>query len=301
MSNLATVYEEIGQLDQALPLFVQTLELRKSQLGLDHPETLMSMNGLAVCYWSLNMLDRSIPLLEQTLDLQIKKLGRSHIDSQFSVANLGVNYKDAGRVEEAIPLLEEAFASSKRFPQLAWVRAQLQSTYALGKRVESFDKMASEDLAAARDTYAPDSSELAAALVSFGKEFLILGDYLRARDLLLEGYTIRQKVAPDLWNTFNAQSLLGGSLLARAQASLNQGDNEIDVEVKATLLAEAEPLLLAGYKGMKQRESTIPPQAANAIPEALDRLIELYTTLDKPEEVDRYRELRRQYPEANGN
>ena len=41
--------------------------------------------------------------------------------------------------------------------------------------------------------------------------------------------------------------------------------------------AEAEPLLLAGYEGMKQREKTIPALGNIRLPEALERLVDLYT------------------------
>jgi len=47
---------------------------------------------------------------------------------------------------------------------------------------------------------------------------------------------------------------------------------------------------------MKQREKTIPPQGATRLPEALDRLIELYTATKKPDEVTKYQELRAKYP-----
>jgi eukaryotic-like serine/threonine-protein kinase len=40
---------------------------------------------------------------------------------------------------------------------------------------------------------------------------------------------------------------------------------------------------------MKQREKTIPPQDQVRIPEAIDRLIELYTATNKPDEVKRWR------------
>ena len=61
-------------------------------------------------------------------------------------------------------------------------------------------------------------------------------------------------------------------------------------------LAEAEPLLLKGYEGMKQREKTIPPPGATRIPEALDRLIGLYTATDKPDEATKWRAERAKYP-----
>ncbi len=62
--------------------------------------------------------------------------------------------------------------------------------------------------------------------------------------------------------------------------------------------ADAEPLLLAGYEGMKQREKTMPPQANTRIPEALDRLIELFTATNKPDDVKKWRAQRAKYLEA---
>ena len=47
---------------------------------------------------------------------------------------------------------------------------------------------------------------------------------------------------------------------------------------------------------MKAREKTIPKGAETRIPEALDRLIELYGATNKPDEVKKYRELRSNYP-----
>ena len=44
------------------------------------------------------------------------------------------------------------------------------------------------------------------------------------------------------WTTFNTKSLLGASLLGQKK------------------YAEAEPLLVAGYSGLKQREAKIPEQ-----------------------------------------
>ena len=62
--------------------------------------------------------------------------------------------------------------------------------------------------------------------------------------------------------------------------------------------ADAEPLLLKGYEGMKQREKTIPPEANTRIPEALDRLIELANATNKPDDVKKWQAERAKYPEA---
>ena len=83
---------------------------------------------------------------------------------------------------------------------------------------------------------------------------------------------------PDDWTTFNTKSALGEALLGQKK------------------YAEAEPLLLAGYKGMKAREKTTPALRGLRIPEALDRLIELYTATNKPDEAKKWGAERAKYP-----
>mgnify|MGYP002783822441 FL=1 len=130
--------------------------------------------------------------------------------------------------------------------------------------------------------------QLAGPLAQFGLCLLRMNRYADAEALLRESLTLRQKVQPNAWTTFNTQSMLGEALLGRAQ-SVSDGSEK-------KLYAEAEPLLLKGYEGMKAREKTIPPQGVTRIPEALDRLIELYRVTRKPDEVRKYRALRDAYP-----
>ena len=49
---------------------------------------------------------------------------------------------------------------------------------------------------------------------------------------------------------------------------------------------------------MKQREAMIPEQAKVRLPEALDRLIDLYTATNKPDEVKKWQAERAKYPAA---
>src|SRR5262249_44491399 len=105
--------------------------------------------------------------------------------------------------------------------------------------------------------------------------------WAEAEPVLRECLAIRQRQIPDSWLTFNTQSLLGGALLGQKK------------------YAEAEPLLVKGYEGMKTREKTIPKASGGElrIPEALDRLIELYTALNQPDEAKKWQAERAKYPE----
>jgi eukaryotic-like serine/threonine-protein kinase len=278
MHNHAEGYRVAGKLDKALSLYEETLALQKAKLGPDHSDTLSSMSHLAACYWSMKQLDKSVPLFEEVLPLREKKLGRGHPDTQMTVANLGVNYRDTGRLKEAIPLLEEAYQSSKKIPGLRFVLPQLIAAYVKAGQPAGVAKLIDERLPEIRKTLPKDGPELASQLVPFGKTLLDAKGYAEAEPLFREGLAIREKVQPDSWQTFFTQSLLGGALLGQKK------------------YADAEPLLVKGYEGMKAREKTIPRGGELRIPEALDRLIELYTALGKADEAKKYRELRAKYP-----
>jgi tetratricopeptide (TPR) repeat protein len=278
MNNLAAVYQGTGKLDLALPLLEETVKLRKARLGPDHPSTLFSMNNLAATYWSVKQLDKSIPLFEEALKGQEAKLGRDHPDTLMTLANLGVNYRDAGRLAEAIPLLEEAQRAVKKYPTLGWVAGPLLDAYARAGETNKIADFVREELPKARKTF--DSRQLARLLTQIGSSLLEQKKWLEAEPHLRESLAFREKKEPDAWTTFETQLLLGRALLGQKR------------------YADAEPLLLAGYVGLKKRESKLPPQGKIRLTEALERLVELYTATNKPDEVNKWQAERAKHPAA---
>jgi hypothetical protein len=78
MANLATTYFAQGQWEKAEQLDKQLLDLRKSKLGEDHPETLSSMVRLAST-WKYSGHDaKAVHLLRHCLIKQRKILGSNH-------------------------------------------------------------------------------------------------------------------------------------------------------------------------------------------------------------------------------
>jgi tetratricopeptide (TPR) repeat protein len=264
----------------ALPLLVEVLDGRKARLGPDHPVTLGTMNQLGVTYWQLRQFGKSVPLFEELLKLHEAKHGRDHPETLWAVANLGVNYKDAGRLKEAIPLLEEAHLAAKRFPVLQSFASALSDAYMKTGENAKLAELLQEQLPEARKALPKDSPQLAGMLAQFGRSLLQQKKWTEAEPLLRECLAIREQKEPDDWRTFNTKSLLGGALLGEKK------------------YAEAEPLLRKGYEGMKAREKTIPPLQSTRIPEALDRLIELFTATNKPDEVKKWQAERAKYPAA---
>ena len=128
-----------------------------------------------------------------------------------------------------------------------------------------------ELLAAQRHRLPADDPALAGTLATLGLNLLRQQKPADAEPLLSECLAIRAKKEPDAWTTFNTKSMLGGALLGQKK------------------YADAEPLLRAGYDGMKDREATIPPQGKVRLTEAIQRLIDLYTAWDKPDQAAEWR------------
>jgi hypothetical protein len=91
---------------------------------------------------------------------------------------------------------------------------------------------------------------------------------------------------------------IGGAKPEADQVPKNLGATKAPQVAAQEEVRHAEPLLLAGYEGMKQREKTIPPRSQVRLSEALDPLIELSTAMNKPDEVKKWQAERAKYPEV---
>jgi tetratricopeptide (TPR) repeat protein len=271
LNNLAVMYQEAGRVAESIALYERVRDARIARLGRDHPDTLMTLNNLAEAYWSAERLDESVPLFEDVLRQREARLGRRHRHTLLTAADLGVNYKDSGRLAAAIPLLEEAYRARGEFPNLGWVGGQLLDAYIKAGRSAEAAKLAADIVADARGTAPEGSPQLAGALAESGLALLQFKDYAGAEPILRACLAIRERTQPDHWSTFNAHSMLGGAVLGRKK------------------YAEAEPLLVSGYEGMKRREATIPPMGRIRLTEALERLVQLYESWGRPREAARWR------------
>jgi tetratricopeptide (TPR) repeat protein len=292
MNNLAGAYKDTRKLDRAVPLFEQAYELMKARLGPQHPETLSTMNNLASVYWDTNKLDLALPLFEQAHKLMAAKLGPEHPNTLACMNNLANAYFAAGKLDLALPLMERALKlmSAKLGPDHPSTRAATQNLKFLRALLSAEDRYRTklaesgpkhiDTLLARRDmaqmymmTNQLDVAELTLAEVLQGMGNVEPSNKAGVFTIALLGecLAMRQRSAPDAWTTFNTRSLYGAALLGQKK------------------YAEAEPLLLKGYEGMKQREKTIPPQGKVRLIEALERLVQLYHATGKKEEAAKWR------------
>ncbi|EKQ68095.1 Flp pilus assembly protein TadD [Leptolyngbyaceae cyanobacterium JSC-12] len=107
-NTLGLVYASQGRYAEAEPLYTQALEIRRSQLGPDHPTTASCLNNLAGLYASQGQYAEAEPLLTQALEIRRSQLGPDHPSSATSLHHLAGLYYAQGRYAEAEPLYTQA-------------------------------------------------------------------------------------------------------------------------------------------------------------------------------------------------
>ena len=98
----------------ARQLFERALELRRSQLGDDHPDTLTSVQHIALCLLSLGQYKQAYHLIEDNLARSRRALGEDHPHTLHSACYVAYGLCSVGQCEQACQLGEDTLARSRR-------------------------------------------------------------------------------------------------------------------------------------------------------------------------------------------
>jgi tetratricopeptide (TPR) repeat protein len=276
MSTLADVYLAAGQSDKALPWAKEALAKTKAKFGPGHQQTIRRTTDLARTYRAVGQLDMAVPLFEEALRLQKATLGLGHRDTLATLNILAEVYRRAGKNDRDIPAYRELLegyrtAFGREDPRTLDTQGRLALMYLNHGLYDQAEILSFEAYDALRREHGPYHPAVARALFDLGNALLGQHMYASAELVLSECLATYELKWPDRWMRFYVQSLLGASLAGRQK------------------YAEAEPLLLAAYKGL-QRTPSVPP---GRMQEALDRVARLYVDWGQPDKAAAWRAERR--------
>ena len=212
----------------------ETLKLRESKLGPDHPDTLTSRNNLALAYRTAGRTAEAIAIWEAMLPAARNSLGPGHPNTLTFATYLAITHESLGHWAAALGLRRELIALRRK-------------------------------------TSPPDSPALAGDLAGLGSNLLKQHKWTEAEPVLRESLKIRGAKQPDDWSTFETRSLLGSSLTGQRS------------------YAEAEPLIVTGYEGLKARNARIPTAGRPRLAEAAHRVVALYEAWGRKDKVAEWR------------
>jgi serine/threonine protein kinase/Tfp pilus assembly protein PilF len=272
MNNLAVLYRREGKYTKAEPLLKNGLELQRRRLGAENPDTLLMMNNLARLYLDQGSYAQAEPLFTQALAIQRRVLGQEHPETLTMMRNLSHLYRNQHKYVQAEAFLRQVLEVQQRVlgsehPDTLTTMTDLAQLCQDQRKYGQADRLSTTVLEARRRILGEGHPDTVSALVSLGQVRLGRRRYADAESLLQKALRIQEKNAPDAWQRYNTQSLLGASLAAQAKFS------------------EAEPLLLAAHRGLLERENTIPFEYRSSVEQAGNRIIEMYQKSGKPEQA----------------
>jgi serine/threonine protein kinase/tetratricopeptide (TPR) repeat protein len=337
MHTLSISYDDTGRKDEALQLSEESLALHRKVIGPEHSETLLVMHNLADYYQAANRMDEAIKLGEERLALKRKvrpedsdtlwemiqlvfsyrkagrtneaiELGQSslglfrrvsgptHRDTLNAMTELAISYRVAGRLAEAIPLEEESLRLKRQHlsPGHSFTIESIENLaqcYEKADRKSEAATLLSEAAALKAETararlkslrkrVQPNDPQLDKPLVKLTQLLIDAQKYAEAEEVARESLALQEKLMPDKWVLFNTRSVLGGILVERKN------------------YAEAEPLLLSGYEGLKQQLDTLPAAGKLSLSNSLSRLAHLYEAVGPPEKAAEWNKKLTEFDQA---
>jgi eukaryotic-like serine/threonine-protein kinase len=263
--------------EQAEPLIREAIELKMKQSTNATPDLAMLQGNLAVTLSSNPAkLEEAESLTREVLATQKRLLSEEHPDVALTLNNLATILTDRGKLDEAEQTFKQALDMKRKLvgnrdPDVHSILNNLGEVLRRQGKLAEAEGRHRESLTLCREQLPKDHPSLLGTMEGLAQALMLEGaDKLpEAESLCREALGLRERKTPDGWTTFNTRNLLGGCL-----AGLKKFE-------------DAEPLLIGGYEGMKQREAKIPFQVTNRLTEAGVRVIGLYVAwgkLDKAEE-----------------
>jgi eukaryotic-like serine/threonine-protein kinase len=316
---LARLYRSQSDFSKAEPLFLRVLEGRRRLSGDDHRETLRAVFALAMTYFFRDELDRAEPLFVQALEAGLRAHGDRDPDTLRLMFGLGANYYTLERYDKAEPLLVRALKGQRavrgdKHPETLATRAVLAAVYLQMNRLPEAEREAQQTYLDQLEVWGKTNPITLTSQGLLARVYLAQGrrgdadpllrglreqapllqerpfpiaiwtigdvgdallgqrDFVEAESFLRLYLDLAGKKLPDGWRRSARVSALGACQLGQKK------------------YAEAEPLLLKGYEGLRQHEERIPASFRRTrLTEALERLVQLYDEWAKPDEAAKWR------------
>ena len=276
LDSLAGRYQSVGRMAQALALYEQVRDEMVVKLSADHPNTIAILEHLARMYVAFRRTDAAISVAEHVRDSRMSTLGAFHPHTIQTLETLGLAYKAGKQPDKVLAALQQA-ATGLEKTEFVHVRAgrimgNLIDCLEQAGQFDQADRWRQKWLATVKTRQGPDSLAYADARYFEGENLLMAKRHAQGAPLLRECLNILETKHPPTWKAFHVRSLLGGVLLGQKQ------------------YAEAEPLVVEGYEGLKSRQAEIPTLfARHFISEAGERILRLYDAWGRPDEAARWR------------
>lgn len=223
--SIGRAYESLDLLDRAEPHLVRAVELRRAQLGSDHPTTLTSVSSLADVYRRQDRLDLAEPLLRAAYDAECRRVGPEHPHALMLANGLAMTLARLSRFDEAHQLYDRTSESMRRLmgeANLSTLLVLHNQALAFGAEGRHEDALAQQETILSLLADSPVARTWHADLFrrAHGETLLALGRPIEAEPVLLAAHeALLAALGPD-----HRQTRIAARDLARLYDSFGESD-----------------------------------------------------------------------------
>jgi eukaryotic-like serine/threonine-protein kinase len=210
LDQLATVYRELGRLDEAIKIRNEILTKRKRDLGMEHDNTLKAMTDLAGDYGQQRQWPPAVALFAQVLDIRNRRLGGEHPETLTAGSHLARGLLHVHKFGEAETLLRE--------------------------------------MVRVRTNNSPDSWQLAFDRLQLGEALTGLKRFKEAAPLLLEAYASLQQHWRAIPGDAQSRTRIAGGRLVQIYKTLGDTSEAAQWQEKLKVFATTAPTTTAPAK-----------------------------------------------------
>ena len=268
--NLAIILFNLGETEQAAPLFLEAVGAFRKSVGAQHPSYATALKQLAGSYHVEGNYASAMPLYDEALTIERQALGAGSSTYAGTLSDLASLHDSMGDDDQAellytrvIEILSETVGM--RHPSYASALVSLAGVLVAKQDVGRAEALYREALAVQKAMLGDDSLEYGNGLQSLAVLYLRTGQYVRAEPLLIRALEIKKTVLGETHSQYaSALNALGG---------LYQSMGEYE---------RAEPFYLQATELRKRAfGESHPGYAVN-----LTNLAFLYSGMDRPDEAE---------------
>ena len=247
MEVMGEVYDSLGLYSRSEKLLTQAVDTRRRVLGVNHPETLTSMDDLSWVFLEEGRAVESEKMQRETMERRRQVLGPRDSKTLASMNNLASSLNAQGRFGEAETLQREALSILRqtRGPEdqeTLTTMNNLGNTLNFEHRYTELEQLRRENLDIRRRVLGPDAPETLSSMINLGDILYQEGKYADAEKLDRETLEIQRRVeGPEhpetLLSMFNLASVLNKT--GRYQEAETLGRTTL--EVRRRILGPEHP------------------------------------------------------------
>lgn len=309
MNALSLAHRSAGRTDKATKLSEQLLELRRRHLGPNHGDTLVSMNNVASLYLANGEVAKALTLYEGAFEGMESQFPPLHPERLNMKRNLANAYHVAERLDKSVPLQESVFSELSKV--YGFEDAATQN--ALDLLIPAYVDMGLSGKATALLPYLkPREGEILIPTKTLqnqreNRHRALISAIKPKADKYHQELSAKQADHPD---TLAARQTFAGALRSHGRWPASAYHLQAVLDARLRLLganhfathacrlelgitrlaqkkyADAEPLLLEAYTGLKKNPIDAKGRLAQT---ALLRLVELYERSEQKDKADEWR------------